>query len=195
MEVLEEVCEICFGIFLFRNRTPVEMLALCCLGGFPRLCTLLDLGQVFLSYQRSPLSPGCSTKPVQLCSLQVPPFSLLLQQERFELELCQSHLLGFHSFLCLSYFLKQNAIMSQFPKSASVAAVALCQESSGFQPRSFTSLFIVCLIFVSSESAALARLASSASFLELRTGEDGQPETKARFVLQGFRDPMNWPDV
>ena len=56
MEVLEEVCEKCLGIFSFRDRTPFEMLAFCFLGGFLRLCTFLDLVQMFLSFQRSPLS-------------------------------------------------------------------------------------------------------------------------------------------
>ena len=70
------------------------MLPLCFLGGFLRLGTLLDLGEMFLSLQHSPFSPDCTAKSLQLCSLEVPSFSLLLQKKSFEFQFCHSHHLG-----------------------------------------------------------------------------------------------------
>ena len=94
----------CFGILLFCNRTPVERFALCFLGSVPRLGTLLHLDQVFLPLQHSPFSPNCAAKSVELCSPEVPYFSLLLQQKSFELEFRPSHLFGLHQIVRLCSF-------------------------------------------------------------------------------------------
>ena len=62
VDVQEEACENLLGILLFRNRAPVEMLALCLLGSFLRLGTLFGFGEMRLSFQSSPFSPDCTTK-------------------------------------------------------------------------------------------------------------------------------------
>ena len=103
----EEACQNCFGILLFCNRTPVEMFALCFLGGFLRLCTLPNLGQVFFPLQRSPFSPDCAAKSVEICSPEVSSFSFLLQQKNFELEFRSNHLFGLYQCVRLCSFHKQ----------------------------------------------------------------------------------------
>ena len=99
------------GFSCFAIELQLKCLLCVFLGAFPaRLCTLLDLDQVFLSFQRSPLSPDCSTKPVQLCLLEVPHFSVTV--------------ISFVSSLLCAFAvsLSRGAITSQLPQSVSVSA-------------------------------------------------------------------------
>ena len=79
----------------------------------------------FFSLQRSPFCPDCETKSVELCSLKVLSFSLLMQQKSFELQFCPRHHLGLRQFVRLCCLQEQGRQHKSSNLSPSLVA-ALC---------------------------------------------------------------------
>ena len=158
MDVIEEVCENSFGVFLFCNRTPVEMFVLCFHGGFHHLGALLDISQMLVSFegsfffflhisrqsQFSSDSPSCR-----------PAFFFLNRSDLSSSSVTDNSLVSI--LLCvLADSRSRGTIAFQFSHSVSVSAATLFQDSSGSQPRIAPFLFVYLFFGLNERKASTA---------------------------------------